>query len=858
MDEARYYQVIRDGERNKEVAELIRNWCSHARVSNMGGVGLIAQQTGLPIGHFAMECDFAPASGFAGWYLESCALDFHDRNCAHCDKRQAVRIPNLSILVEQRAREASRQQEEVDCAKAELQAALEARKKQREDLRVGQSAAVRALLDDLDTLDATHADDAKTRVIETVRLAPEVLTSSLTDYFFELTASPEAGCQDVALQALKYAKANPARLADAALQCLAKHTAVQTAAYIIMETPELADEQTMEAAVPALICLARAPRSEFGHGDERVFHPSPLKAVFAVWPEAICRAIQRLLDSRSSYAIRMGTAGLKVLSVQAPNLLDRFSRLLVTKLTRAHLLIDDSDADRERRMVCSDLQRAVAAALRHAPAETDKLIATYFEGAAAEGEARLVRAYGEIFRTSLANEDALDGDVAATALKRFVAWSSTSKNVTVLTEITQTLRSYCEVTAQSVDDVLDIALGATAVMDARIEAFDAERSLISKSESFLDVLEAQNARMALYYSREVFAAIAAAAASRSQAAAESYVDFLSKIDGGRDTLIVVLLEESSKLVATPEGLRLVLPELYTAMVGTSTLVRASAAETLGRVGRMRSNDLPELVLEAFILLLEDQYVIVHKAAAKALESIALTDALEQRAGRALLMLLYVYGDKGVESFLLKWMQLYFRRYTADDASRANLARWCLKVLKDVPVHMHLRELNSLSKYLKCQPAFVDLVIRALEDPEVSDYGQEDVIRLLYLIPATEASKRSADLSKLSARLTDSDRYVDAIVEVLTRVGAWDEAVEVVESSWEAVPDTVPKRRLKWFRRLHVVAVQFEAAIAAGDLSRQDALKAEWEGLYQLLKEDQEKYAERRNPFPGVFRSNSGS
>jgi hypothetical protein len=101
-------------------------------------------------------------------------------------------------------------------------------------------------------------------------------------------------------------------------------------------------------------------------------------------------------------------------------------------------------------------------------------------------------------------------------------------------------------------------------------------------------------------------------------------------------------------------------------------------------------------------------------------------------------------------------------------------------------------------------------------------------------------------------------YVGAVVEVLTRVGAWDQAVKAIESSWEAIPDTIPMRRMKWSRRLHVVAVQFEAAVAVGDLSRQDALKAEWEGLYQLLKEDQEEYAERRNPFPGVFRPNSGS
>lgn len=176
----------------------------------------------------------------------------------------------------------------------------------------------------------------------------------------------------------------------------------------------------------------------------------------------------------------------------------------------------------------------------------------------------------------------------------------------------------------------------------------------------------------------------------------------------------------------------------------------------------------------------------------------------------------------------------------------------------VPVHMHLRDLTSLSKYLKGQPTFVDLVIRALEDPEVSDHGQKDVIRLLHSIPDAEASKRSADLSKLSVRRADRGWYVGAVVEVLTRVGAWDQAVEAIESSWEAIPDTVPMRRMKWSRRLHVVAVQFEAAVAAGDLSRQDALKAEWEGLYQLSKEDQEEYAERRNPFPGVFRPNSGS
>lgn len=856
MDEGRFARYIQDGERNKEVVGLIHNWCSHAQVRNQGGVGMIAQQTGLPIGHFAMHCDFAPAGGIAGWHLESSALDFHDRNCVHCDKRQAVRMPNLSALVGQRDREVLRQREAAQRAAAEIQAAHEARKKQREVLRVGQNAAANALLDDLDALDSTRAGDAKTRVVETVRLAPEILTPPLIDYFFELAASRVAGCQAEALLALRYAKADSARLIAAALRCLAQHDATDIAADIVKETPAAADEAAIEAAVPALILLARAPRSEFGD-RERQFHPGPLKAVFEAWPEPVGRGIQRLLDSPRSFSIRMGTAGLKVLSTTNSGLLDRFARTLVTKLTRAHLLIDEDDADSERRMVCSDLQRAVAAVARHAPCATDKLIGAFFEGATSEGEARLVRAYGDTFRTSYSGVSKLDPDLVATVLKRFVAWSGTSKNLEVMNEISHIMRAETKEIVEAVNDVLDVALGAAAVLDARMEAFDAEQAL-RQPANLLESLEAQNFRTALSHLREVFVGMAATAASRNPAIAESYVEFLSKIDDSREALIAVLLEESSKFIDTPEGLRLILPELYSAMVGNSTLVRASAAETLGRAGRKRIDDLPELVLEAFVLLLEDSYVIVHKAAAKALKRISLPRGLERRADRALLMLIGLYGQKSEpEGFLVHWIELYFRRYADEGRIRAPLADWVIKTLMNIRLSTTLRDLNSISRHLKDRPAYVDLVIKALEDPEVSNYGEEDAIRLLYAIPDAEVSKRAGDLGKLAVRRANRGLYIGAIVEVLTRVGAWESAIMAMEASWADVSDTVPMKRMKWSRRLQVVAVQFEGAVAASDLSRQVALKAEWESLNQLIVEDSELYAERRNTFPGLFRAHRG-
>lgn len=81
--------AIKSGERNREVTELIHNWCTHARVEKFGGIGIIEMQTGLPIGHHSMACDHASAGGMAAYDLANAALDFHDRNCVGCTLRKA-------------------------------------------------------------------------------------------------------------------------------------------------------------------------------------------------------------------------------------------------------------------------------------------------------------------------------------------------------------------------------------------------------------------------------------------------------------------------------------------------------------------------------------------------------------------------------------------------------------------------------------------------------------------------------------------------------------------------------------------------------------------------------------------------
>jgi hypothetical protein len=92
----RYLEI---GERNKITLVLLKNWCAHVDVVTEGGVGLLQQATGLPLAMCRVTCKHERAAGRISMHLTENALDFHDRNCFDCDKREPVAFPNLSYLL---------------------------------------------------------------------------------------------------------------------------------------------------------------------------------------------------------------------------------------------------------------------------------------------------------------------------------------------------------------------------------------------------------------------------------------------------------------------------------------------------------------------------------------------------------------------------------------------------------------------------------------------------------------------------------------------------------------------------------------------------------------------------------------
>ncbi|MNN17623.1 hypothetical protein D3C81_1308170 [compost metagenome] len=175
-----------------------------------------------------------------------------------------------------------------------------------------------------------------------------------------------------------------------------------------------------------------------------------------------------------------------------------------------------------------------------------------------------------------------------------------------------------------------------------------------------------------------------------------------------------------------------------------------------------------------------------------------------------------------------------------------------------PANLHARDLSRMGKALAAASTFTDLVIHTFDDPELSEHGEGDASSLVQRIPEAVALQRADDLVKLVKRQPGRFMLVGAVVELLSRVGAWPQAIAAMQASWDAVPDTAPERRIKWYRRLHVIAVQFEAAVATKDLPGQEALQMEWVQLEATLKEDEKQYASRRSSLPSFLQSDSGS
>lgn len=430
--------AIAAGERNKEVAVLVQNWCVHAGIKKFGGVGMIEAQTGLPIGHHGLTCRHALGGGMCSWDLADAAIDFYDRNCSVCTNRTPVRMPNLLSLVAVRDAYAKQIEDEQRVIRERLVKELEARSALRQDIRARQPAESVSILDFIDELDrkqdGKHAGD---KLLGAAKLAPETFTAEITAYCFNLLESREQWFNEVGLELLRIIAADTPRLVKCAMLCLASYDAISMACEIIQSDPSLVDPAQVAAALPALVWRAEPEQMPIG-GHTYVYDSRPLVAVYQNHAKAVWNAIERALSDRRPYAVSVGARAIIALAPNSNLRAGEFSRSIVAKLARAHLLMDERESSHhgdDEAIV--RLQEALVFALEDDPDVVDELVGKFLASVSSEGEVRIYKAYVAVLNPRRGWRDKPDTLHPASrhALRRLIAAVTTSNEYEVLSSV---------------------------------------------------------------------------------------------------------------------------------------------------------------------------------------------------------------------------------------------------------------------------------------------------------------------------------------------------------------------------------------------------------------------------------------
>ncbi len=819
------------GERNQRTLALVKNWCAHARLERYGGGGLAEAMSGNPIGLMGMGCDHAPAGGFYGPDLAAAALDFHDRNCASCKYRVPVGLPNLTALLNDRAAAQQDAAQREAIADAAARAAHAARQASRDKLRTGLGAVSATIVDQLSALDEAWDRQTAETLVATAKLAPEAFTPPIIDYLFSLVEGAELWAPDVVLGVLLELSADPARLARVSSRVLAKGSG-ETAARAMMATLDHVGPHAVEAVLPALIELAEPLDLPFPIDEERRL-PEALLALHQKHPAMVEDRLASWLVQPGIDAISLGARGAEAIAANDPAAGRRMARRAISAMVRGKAFEEAHGVGGQAALA---LRNTIARAYEADPEGVEALMQSYLVGGPPTGQGRLFTVYREILDRSFDAVPVEPTRAHEVAFRRLLHAATESHPEEIDREIQSLFRVSPRDLVRLATQNIDALLGAALVLDDRVKRLEAESEAPGP---LLSRLERNQRRDGARQLQQNLVSWAAHGAADDLQAIRQFLLLLDGLPEDRVRLRAVMIGRFKTLATSPETFAEVLPPLYGAMVGASTLVRGAAAKVVGELPRRLLDDAPGLLLEAFVALLNDPYQWVLSRTVDALARITLPKPYHARARARLAQVVPAYATtRDQTDFLVDSIQLLAHRYLTDEERAGGPGAWIIQTLVGHPPQAFAKELPSLGRDLRPVPAFGELVLAALQSDETMELHGDDMIRALRdLTPAAIAHVRDGLIAvgKAAPAVEVEFRLNPLLVEVFSAAGDWAAAEIVANAAVEKLGDTRRELTQKLAAKLVLAATAFERALAEGRSEEAERIGSDWRKLRADLK-----------------------
>lgn len=815
-------RAIEAGKQNAEAMKLMRNWCSHARSRRIGGIGMIEQTTGLPIGHFSMECDHAPAGGTACWDFGESALDFYDRNCSDCETRSPVGLPNLSKLVGERneAKRLADARQQIERDRAER--ALAQRREARLALRPELNPVNQAIIDDLDAYERNHEDVDQQRLIEAARLAPDRFDPRTIDLIFE-QASQSGLIALVALEIGAHVAPVERRTSLLAQRLFLEGLGRETAASILCANLAQIAESDLVALVPEAARFASPDHDQFFGGGQPPHDSKLLNAIWDYKPEAVRAGIGKILERKTARSSQLAGRTMRNILERDPTAASSFVRAAISRYVRAKQLLSDLGDYAS----LGDMAGAIDLLWNLEPEAVDDVLQDLGIGADIDAKRNIAKLYELALRNrSLHDEKAiLSNERIRIGLNRLTWLPSQVFDQEVLSTVSSALRYPPKELWPLCEKHIDLLIGAALLLDQHMATAEVQQE---ENVPFLEYLERGNLRSAGYDVVKTFLKTAAKAA-RSATTREQFIAAVQAIPEERALLRGIALKALAEMATDVAGLKAVLPLLYSGMVGADVLGRAKAASALSEIPTRNWQNLPPLVYEVFCALLHDQFVAVHKSAARTLRRISLPEHLKPRAGFALFQLVSAYTDSEKDDDFLVDCISELARLSKHLPEPDKVRGFCCHaLLKAEPLYVR-SEVTSLRYSLKDCDDFALVVAHVLPEYAHNMNSRDEEAKLIHSLNPDGVMKHKSKLLELGKEFAVEDMWMATLIaDSLYRAGAADEASEVLRQMEIMFEATVKDKSRSLFVGFPLLAYQMERALVDGDVERWAALSEQWD------------------------------
>lgn len=832
------HSAIEAGESNLRAKALLNNWCTHAEVSRFGGVGMIEASTGLPIGHSGVQCKFSKANSSYSWLLEDSIYDFYQNNCKNCEKRIPVSFPNILEIITPREKAIEERQKQIDNEIKKRKKRQEERKDERALLRFELSHEESFVLDLLDILDQDEVKYDDPRLEELANLAPEIFTENIITHLLNSIFTEQLPYSIHAARALLKADLEPNEKLRVALFLLKNSQEGQLIVDVILSNQDrlVGDEFSRVLHRFTSMAIEDPPSMHFGYGKEKEINIQPIRKLAEERAIDIESEIDHLI--KDSNPLKKQAAVKILLTLDNNELFFKYSRFVISTLLRRHILLPE---ERKESSVLYYFRKCALQLLKKLPQHTDTLIQEYL----ADNNDTVKNESASIYHNTLSsrfNQKPDIGESHRIAFNRLL-WIAVNHPEDSMSDAIQFFR-YCNEDFQqlAVDKFNDL-IGAATILSQKYEDLDAKK-IIDVPENFYEKLDQQNKKSSVHNLQGFLIKWAALGAkSRGIEGLNEFLTFYRTIPSTQDDMRGNMITHISELLTGIESLQVVLADWYSALMDESALVRARAVEAWENVPYKLIQNFPHLFFEAFSILLTDQYVIVHKAAARILRRRSFPEDKRYLIKDKILNLVLHYAQNGKDGdFLVDCIDVYGSLCLSSEEMAGGWGKALSNILLKLEDDALYKATNNLSSKFQNAPDFVKVALKSIQ----SEYTRGiSIDRCLSIILQASKSELSNCVQEIKNALTalkpfSNENFAEALVYItaLHKSGKYREACACTEELLLSVPVEDRNKQSRLQVALILTALKVEELIHSD--KQFSELLEQWHNLLLELKKEHEE------------------